>query len=470
MEYVAGMNLRDLLRQKGKIPLHDAVEIVVQALEGLSAAHGRGVIHHDIKPENILITEEGVVKLADFGLGKVLESTASMILQSGSVVTGTGSPVTGTLRYMAPEQREGRTGDARSDLYSLGVVLFEMLTGEFPQGAERPTDVDPGLPSWVDDVFQRCYTRLEKRYPSADHMIRDLGRRSDWTAEDNGVRFLGDVKVKPKVRSVEVRPDGKRSAGHSEKVIEIRRPKSVLLWPLYFLTLLFQVLARGSYEVTQFLSGDNPSRSRVAPYFLLFLALFGIALLGSVLLRRGWRDARSETTTVQSRARVQSPRQIRSQDTDTDSLVGLLANRDHLYLPARDELLRRGGIALPVLLSRYSEVRGMDHEMETELGAVIGEIHAGLHPEGPTILDEKGKRAVPYLERAGIRTLVESLGSLYWGIPARYELVRRGPDVLDDLTVRYAKLREEGSSLADPLGTVISEILAKRYASAQAWR
>jgi len=175
MEYVDGKSLRQVLDARRPVPPADAIAIYRQALLALRSAQDAGIVHRDVKPENILIDAAGTVKLSDFGLGRCLETGGSALLQS---VAGGASAaaVAGTLRYMSPEQRTGGPVDARTDLYSLGIVLFEMLAGDTPQGAELPSDLDASLPPWADRIVSRCYTRLEKRYASAAEALADLDR------------------------------------------------------------------------------------------------------------------------------------------------------------------------------------------------------------------------------------------------------------------------------------------------------
>ncbi|HUE70320.1 MAG TPA: serine/threonine-protein kinase, partial [Pirellulaceae bacterium] len=128
MEYVDGLNLRQTI-QTGKLTAAEALAIVPQICEALQFAHDEGIVHRDIKPENILIDKRGRVKIADFGLAKLLGADAG-----DHSLTAT-NQVMGTLRYMAPEQMQGsREVDHRADIYSLGVVFYELLTGELPMG------------------------------------------------------------------------------------------------------------------------------------------------------------------------------------------------------------------------------------------------------------------------------------------------------------------------------------------------
>ena len=127
MEFVDGMNLRRLIQAKTLEP-RQALELVMQICTALQFAHDEKIVHRDIKPENILITKKGQVKIADFGLAKLLGAAPDTALTASQMVIG-------TLNYMAPEQRENsKEVDHRADIYSLGVVFYEMLTGEVPMG------------------------------------------------------------------------------------------------------------------------------------------------------------------------------------------------------------------------------------------------------------------------------------------------------------------------------------------------
>jgi serine/threonine protein kinase len=117
------------------------------------------------------------VKVTDFGLGQVGGNTTKSIMQSGSLRTEDGKSISGTLAYMAPEQREGGDVDQRSDLYACGIVLFEMLTGDRPQGGELPGSLRSGVPAFLDQVYQRSYARRERRFGSAVEMLNSLEAR-----------------------------------------------------------------------------------------------------------------------------------------------------------------------------------------------------------------------------------------------------------------------------------------------------
>jgi serine/threonine-protein kinase len=184
MEYLEGVTLKDLIRGKGALPVGVGLRIAKQICAGLEAAHRQGVIHRDIKPQNMLIIPEtGELKIMDFGIARVSEVKG----QSGLTSDGT---VMGTPDYMPPEQAQGRTVDFRSDIYALGVVLFEIFTGRLPftgdtamavvmshiqKTAPRPKSANPALPEDLEAVIVRCMEKApEKRYAQVADMLKDL--------------------------------------------------------------------------------------------------------------------------------------------------------------------------------------------------------------------------------------------------------------------------------------------------------
>jgi serine/threonine protein kinase len=183
MEYVPGTSLRPLIKSRS-LNIDQSIAVMRQVLAGLEYAHNQNIIHRDVKPENILIHQraategyavDGLVKVTDFGLGRAATSTAvGSIVYSASLNDAAGKEIAGTLDYMAPEQRGGAEIDRRADLYACGVVLYELLTGERPAGTDLPSDLNPKVPKWLDDVFKRSYARLDKRYASAADFSKAL--------------------------------------------------------------------------------------------------------------------------------------------------------------------------------------------------------------------------------------------------------------------------------------------------------
>lgn len=188
MEYVEGGDLGGLLMDKGKLPPAQALDIIQQACSGLAAAHAEGVIHRDLKPSNIMIDRQGRVVVMDFGVART---------ETGDGKTQTGA-VIGTLQYMSPEQGKGEKIDARSDVFTIGLILYQMITGQLPYPAETPlasllkrtqeaaapvTSTDATIPRSVSAIVARCLERdPEQRYQTMDQLIADIdlvrGRRA----------------------------------------------------------------------------------------------------------------------------------------------------------------------------------------------------------------------------------------------------------------------------------------------------
>ncbi len=185
MEYLPGGTLKDRIVKRGALPARTAAAVALQIAEALQAAHASGVVHRDIKPHNILITESGDIKVTDFGIARAASS---------STMTRTGS-ILGTAHYLSPEQAMGEPVGPASDIYSLGVVLYEMLTGELPYDAEtpigiamkhvnghlkEPIEVDPSIPKGINAITMRMLARNpEDRYRDTAELIADLSRVSE---------------------------------------------------------------------------------------------------------------------------------------------------------------------------------------------------------------------------------------------------------------------------------------------------
>ena len=176
MEFIIGQTLRDVIQAGGPVSLTDAVNYALQLCSALVSAHEKGVIHRDIKPENVYILPGGLVKLTDFGIARLMGE--SPITQDGQVF--------GTPSYMSPEQVAGKSLDARSDLFSLGVVLYEMLAGSKPFAGDSIVTITynimnmeppapPGVPPWLVGVIRKAMAKdPNARYASAQDMAEDL--------------------------------------------------------------------------------------------------------------------------------------------------------------------------------------------------------------------------------------------------------------------------------------------------------
>ncbi len=184
MELVAGHTLRQLIHQGERVPLESALSIVEQVLAALEYSHQRNIVHRDIKPANVMITDSGDVKVMDFGIARALDDLGATLTSTWNVV--------GTAQYLSPEQATGEAADARSDIYSAGCLLFELLTGQPPFTGETPVSIafqhvsgeipsaksiQSDLPVDIDTITKVALAkRAEDRYQSAQAMLDDVLR------------------------------------------------------------------------------------------------------------------------------------------------------------------------------------------------------------------------------------------------------------------------------------------------------
>lgn len=211
-EYVEGETLRQRI-QRDKLQVAEVTHISIQVVSALAAAHEKGIVHRDIKPANLMVRNDGIVKLLDFGIAKLNDETVSRLgIESVSSVSQSGV-VMGTVRYMSPEQTRGQVVDGRSDLFSWGVVMYEMLTGRVPFQGETASDVIaeilkteptplhvtvPGLPPQLEAIVVRAMRKnRDERYPSAAEVLEDL---EEFRQEREFRERLGAVGQRAKLR------------------------------------------------------------------------------------------------------------------------------------------------------------------------------------------------------------------------------------------------------------------------------
>ncbi len=184
MEYVDGVTLRDIVHNDGPMPPKRAIEVIADACQALNFSHNHGIIHRDVKPANIMISKAGAVKVMDFGIARALADAQHRVTQTAAVI--------GTAQYLSPEQARGESVDARSDVYSLGCVLYEILTGEPPFVGDSPVAVayqhvredpvppsrrHPGIGPELDAVVLKALAKNpDNRYQTAAEMRADLVR------------------------------------------------------------------------------------------------------------------------------------------------------------------------------------------------------------------------------------------------------------------------------------------------------
>lgn len=225
MEYLSGITLKDYINQQKVVDWKEACYFTLQILKGLQHAHSKGIVHRDIKPHNIMLLQDGAIKITDFGIARFARSEAATMTDHAI----------GSVHYISPEQARGENTDARTDIYSVGVMLFEMLTGQLPFEADTPVSValkqiqnepdklctlNPDIPKGLEDITMRAMQKNARmRYESAQAMLEELER------------FLQDpehfVPKQPEGDS-EVKNARKEPAKGKKKGQPVRRPLPVI--------------------------------------------------------------------------------------------------------------------------------------------------------------------------------------------------------------------------------------------------
>ncbi len=267
MEYVEGETLKDHIRRYGRLDGGEAVRIVTQLLAGVQLAHRSGIVHRDIKPQNVMIDPDGNVKVMDFGIARAGESGMTQV---GSIL--------GTAQYLAPEQAQGRPVDARSDLYSVGIVLYEMLTGAVPfQGdtavtvalkhvnemASEPARLVPGIPQELNQIVLKAIAKdPAQRYQSAEQFARDLrasqvGGPLAAAAYDPATEATVLMKQPADGRTAVMPPPHRHEASPHRAEAPPARPRRRRRLPVILLILaLLAVIAAAGFGISRLMGGE----------------------------------------------------------------------------------------------------------------------------------------------------------------------------------------------------------------------
>ncbi len=218
MEYIEGKNLKDLLKKRGKLTVPEVVDIMSQIADGLSVAHDSYIIHRDIKPQNIMILENGLVKITDFGIAMAMNAT--QLTQTNSVM--------GSVHYLPPEQASGKGSTLKSDIYSMGILMYELLTGVLPYRGENAVEIAlkhlkeplpsireelPDIPQSVENIILKSAAKNPKnRYNDAREMYEDLKTCLDDSRKD---------ELKFEYQYPELDSDGKKFTKQVEEAVAI---------------------------------------------------------------------------------------------------------------------------------------------------------------------------------------------------------------------------------------------------------
>ncbi|MFV5767429.1 Stk1 family PASTA domain-containing Ser/Thr kinase [Mammaliicoccus sciuri] len=263
MEYIEGPTLKEYLCKEGKLSADEAVEMTLQILKGIAHAHHHRIIHRDIKPQNILMTKNATLKILDFGIARALSETA---------LTET-NHVMGSVQYLSPEQAKGQSTDESSDIYSIGIVLYELLTGHPPFNGETPVSVAikhiqeelpsirkerPSIPQSIENVIMKA-TRKEKsqRYRDTNEMYYDLLTALDDERKDELPRYDSDsdTKTMPVIKADEEESDTKtvpiattqQNANTQQQNMETNKPKRKRnKWLIVFVPILLLCMLVGA--------------------------------------------------------------------------------------------------------------------------------------------------------------------------------------------------------------------------------
>ena len=270
MELIKGKTLKEIINEDGTLPWKWSVNIAIQIASALETAHKNNIIHRDIKPHNIIITEDGIAKVTDFGIAKAV---------SNSTITAFGTTI-GSVHYLSPEHARGGFTDAKSDIYSLGVVMYEMLTGRVPFDADTPVsialkhmqekpiepkEVNPEIPNAINKIILKAMEKeISLRYASATEMLKDLTlalKDPEGNFVNNSARIKNKdesyTRVLPTI-NIEENEDEKKEKGKIRKYIEShpKMKKAMLIGIICLAIILIPVV--GFWGTQMFLNAGRP--------------------------------------------------------------------------------------------------------------------------------------------------------------------------------------------------------------------
>lgn len=281
MEYIEGKHLKELIKKRGKLTLSEAVDIMMQITDGMSVAHDSYIIHRDIKPQNIMILENGLVKITDFGIAMAMNAT--QLTQTNSVM--------GSVHYLPPEQASGQGSTLQSDIYSMGIVMYELLTGELPFKGDNAVEIAlkhlkepipdireklPSVPNSIVNIIKRATAKNPKnRYHDAREMHEDLKTCLDDARRDEPIIHFeysendtDDTKIMKMVKTKKEEKKNEATSKENEEVIakkitgdDLKKQNKLLI----FLAFVFTGLIVGITAIIVFIPILTNGKQSVVP-------------------------------------------------------------------------------------------------------------------------------------------------------------------------------------------------------------
>lgn len=413
MEYIDGLTLDKLIRAKKKIPWRNTLKITAQILSAVEHAHSHEVIHRDIKPLNIMITDEGVVKLTDFGIARVVSSATKSATRDSA----------GSVHYLSPEQVRGGFVDERSDIYSIGITMYEMITGSVPYDGDShvsialkhidgkivpPRDVDPTVPYGVSDIIVLA-TRKEtnKRFQSAGEMYEQLLKVS----KNPYVSFLSEHETADEVPApIEVPDDTGKSELKTEGADIIRednivKERNTMAINVVFQTITYLVAVIVSVLVLIFVvSQNNTVKKNFTNYTVVKYKMsdYRGMLASSVFESMGGTGIRVEQELIESEeypAGYVLEQSVKSGE--------YLQENDVLHLSVS---AKEGSMILDDYTDQSFQVVGTQLRTQ-EISVIYKEMYSSKYGNGRIIRTSPGPGSI--VEKNDVVTIYYSVGELY---------------------------------------------------------
>lgn len=273
MELIDGITLKQYMEKKGVLNWRETVHFATHIARALEHAHSRGLVHRDIKPHNVMVLKDGSVKVADFGIARMMENNNTMTKEA-----------LGSVHYISPEQARGGRVDNRSDLYSLGVVMYEMITGRTPYdgespvavaiqhingGAPRPSTINPMIPKGLEQIIMKAMAHdLQDRYISATAMLEDL----DAFRKNPGIKFQTvELPVipqrRPNLQVHPVQPNAERDDGQTKVIKPVRQEAT------------WETTAKAEAKSDDPYESDRPQKDKTTTLAIIFCTVAAIVAI-----------------------------------------------------------------------------------------------------------------------------------------------------------------------------------------------